>query len=184
MKKIKTCYREDYHAETPTQSMKKLKPVAQAVRSRDLATIMDGGNGDDVIPKLMKLHDPAYVEAFNKGEGVLASSQGWAWTPDIRQGVLAINQGMLTAARTALGDGIAESRPPKPTGMAPMAFPKDDGLSFEMAARRPMPGDDEDDDDSCVSLLRDDDACENYEFEGDEDDVNPFQQRPALRNRA
>jgi acetoin utilization deacetylase AcuC-like enzyme len=107
MKKIKTCYREDYHAETPTQSMKKLKPVAQAVRSRDLATIMDGGNGDDVIPKLMKLHDPAYVEAFNKGEGVLASSQGWAWTPDIRQGVLAINQGMLTAARTALGDGIA-----------------------------------------------------------------------------
>ena len=107
MKKIKAYYRDDYYAETPTQSMKKLKPVAEAVQARGLATLVDGGDGEEVIPKLAALHDPAFVEAFDKGQGELAHSQGWNWTPAIRRGVFAINQGMLAAAKTALEDGIA-----------------------------------------------------------------------------
>jgi len=70
----------------------------------------------------------------------------------------------------SFGDGIAESRPPAPIAMAPMRLPKDDGLSFEMAARRPLP-----DDGAHEELLADDGRLDAYEFEDDEDvDANPF----------
>ena len=77
----------------------------------------------------------------------------------------------------SLGDGIAEARPPRPVGFAPMDLPADDGLSFEMAARRPMG-----DDDGCgASLLRDDAAPDAYEFEEDDGDENPFARRQKLK---
>jgi acetoin utilization deacetylase AcuC-like enzyme len=53
------------------------------------------------------LHLPEYVDAFMEGIEPLAMSQGWDWTPEIRDGVLAINRGQLTAAEIALEEGIA-----------------------------------------------------------------------------
>ena len=67
--------------------------------------------------------------------------------------------------------GAAESRPPAPINMAPMRLPKDDGLSFEMAARRGALVEDG----ATDSLLSDDAQLEDYEFEDDDDvDANPF----------
>ena len=105
--KFKAFYRDDYYAETETQSMRKLRPVAEEVQRLGLAEITDGGSGEKVIPKLRKLHCPDFVKAFDEGDGFLASSQGWNWTPQIRNGVFAINQGMISATKAALKDGIA-----------------------------------------------------------------------------
>ena len=87
--------------------MRKLPYVAREVKRLRLAEITDGGSGEEVIPKLRKLHCPDYVDAFDKGEEPLATAQGWDWTPTIRRGVFAINQGMLSAAKAALNEGVA-----------------------------------------------------------------------------
>lgn len=102
---FKACYSEKYFAPTPTASMVKLKPVAEAVLASGYATLVDPGSIE--LEKLRKLHLPDYVEAFVRGEKPLASAQGWPWTPAIRDGVLAINAGQLVAARIAFEDGIA-----------------------------------------------------------------------------
>ena len=85
--------------------MRKLKPVADAVHAAGLAELIDPGTIDPDI--LSRLHDPAYVTAFLSGNGKLASSQGWPWTAEIRDGVLAINAGQLRGAALALEHGIS-----------------------------------------------------------------------------
>ena len=102
---MRTCYSPAYFANTPTASMVKLPIVAKAVVEAGLATLIKPEPLD--INKLKRLHDPAYVDAFVSGEGMLASSQGWSWTEQIRDGVLAIHGGQLLAAQYALDDGIA-----------------------------------------------------------------------------
>jgi hypothetical protein len=78
--KIKTCFSASYYAETPTASMRKLPVVAQLAEQQGFAQLVDPGTIDP--EKLRKLHNPFYVEAFLNGEGTLARSQGWPWTPE------------------------------------------------------------------------------------------------------
>ena len=111
MTKIKTVYSEKYTAQTLTTSMRKLGLVADEAQKLGFAEILEPRDCD-IVAKLMQLHDPVYVEAFVEGkEGgefkSLATSQGWSWTPEIRDGVLEINKGQLTAAEIALAEGIA-----------------------------------------------------------------------------
>jgi acetoin utilization deacetylase AcuC-like enzyme len=102
---IPTCFSDNYSAETSTASMKKLAPVAHAAESAGYVTLHDPGLIDR--DKLRSLHDPDYVRAFITGKGRLASAQGWDWTPQIRNGVLAINAGQIEGARMAMKHGIA-----------------------------------------------------------------------------
>lgn len=85
--------------------MLKLKPVAEAVAAAGYASLIDPGEMD--LSKLRRLHLPEFVDAFLTGKRPLASWQGWPWTSEIRDGVLAINAGQLVAAGFALQDGIA-----------------------------------------------------------------------------
>ncbi len=103
--KIKTCFSSTYYAETPTASMRKLPVVAQLIEDAGYAELVDPGTID--LEQLRRLHDPKYVDAFLSGKGPLASSQGWKWSEQIRNGVLAINAGQLVAAENAFKDGIA-----------------------------------------------------------------------------
>ncbi len=105
LRKIKTCYSAVYQADTPTASMRKLTHVAEQIVHRCLAELVDPGTVK--IEKLRRLHSPAYVDSFLEGKGPLASSQGWPWTPQIRDGVLAIHAGQLVGAQLALDCGIA-----------------------------------------------------------------------------
>ena len=102
---IKTCFAEKYFADTPTASMRKLPPVAEAARKAGYAELIDPGFIEP--DKLRRLHDPAYVEAFLAGQEPRACQQGWPWTKQIRDGVLAMNAGQLLAARNAIQHGIA-----------------------------------------------------------------------------
>ena len=106
MGKIKTIYCKEYTTETPTASMRKLGPVAYASERQGLSELIEPKDYE-IEEKLMTLHDPKYVDAFLEGIDPLASSQGWDWTPEIRDGVLAINRGQLTAAEIALKEGVA-----------------------------------------------------------------------------
>jgi acetoin utilization deacetylase AcuC-like enzyme len=102
---IPTCFSPLYAANTPTASMRKLKPVAETAVAAGLAELIDPGTINANL--LRQLHSPKYVDAFLSGEGKAASSQGWKWTPEIRDGVLAINAGQIKAAELAFENGIA-----------------------------------------------------------------------------
>lgn len=85
--------------------MRKLPVVADAVEKAGYAELIDPGS---INPeKLRSLHEPEYVEAFLHGEEPLASTPGWRWSPEVRDGVLAIQAGQLRAAELALEHGIA-----------------------------------------------------------------------------
>ena len=85
--------------------MRKLLPVARVAERKGYAELIDPGSIDP--DKLRRLHAVNYVDAFLNGEGRLASAQGWPWTQEIRDGVLAMNAGQLAAAENALRYGIA-----------------------------------------------------------------------------
>lgn len=107
MPRIKTVYSEKYFAETPTTSMRKLGIVADEAQALGFAELIEPRDCD-IVAKLRRLHAPEYVDAFVEGRsGWLACSQGWNWTPEIRDGVLEINKGQLTAAEIALEEGVA-----------------------------------------------------------------------------
>ncbi len=102
---IPTCFSPLYSADTPTTSMRKLGPVAWHAVAQGFAEI----EVPELIDpdKLRRLHAPEYVDDFLAGRQPLASSQGWPWTPEIRDGVLAINAGQLLGAELAMKHGIA-----------------------------------------------------------------------------
>lgn len=102
---IPTCFSPLYSADTPTTSMRKLGPVAWHAVAQGFAEI----EVPELIDpdKLRRLHAPEYVADFLTGRQPLASSQGWSWTPEIRDGVLAINAGQLLGAELAMKHGIA-----------------------------------------------------------------------------
>ncbi|MCH2580063.1 MAG: histone deacetylase, partial [Planctomycetes bacterium] len=107
MTRIKTVYSEKYTAETPTTSMRKLGLVADEAERLGLAEIVEPRDCD-IVSKLRRLHSPEFVEAFGEGrDSWLTTSQGWPWTEEIRDRVLEINKGQLTAAAIALEEGIA-----------------------------------------------------------------------------
>ena len=95
--KIPTYFSETYAADTPTASMAKLAPVARAAEQAGYVTFHDPGLVD--LDKLRELHDPNYVRAIITGKGPLASAMGWEWTPQIRNGILAINAGQIAGAK-------------------------------------------------------------------------------------
>jgi acetoin utilization deacetylase AcuC-like enzyme len=102
---IPTCFSPLYSADTPTASMRKLGPVAWHAVAEGLADIEVP---EPVDPDLLRrLHSSDYVDAFLEGREPLASSQGWTWTPQIRDGVLAIHGGQLLGAKLAFEHGIA-----------------------------------------------------------------------------
>jgi len=107
--KIQTVFSDKFAANTPTPSMRKLEPVARAAEAAGLAQLQSPDNAHllGVVTRLNAIHDPQYVEAFVTGRGRLASSNGFPWTPAIRDGVLAMNAGMLTGARLAMAHGVA-----------------------------------------------------------------------------
>jgi acetoin utilization deacetylase AcuC-like enzyme len=87
--------------------MRKLRPVAEAVALDPGICMVEPGD-IDILPKLRRLHDPSYVDAFDTGKPLrLASANGWHWTAAIRDGVLAMQRGQLTAAQMALENGIS-----------------------------------------------------------------------------
>ena len=104
--KIDTVFSEEYYADTDTASMRKLTPVAKTAESKGYANLVEPYKYD-IIDKLKKLHDPDYVNSFDKGIRPLCNSQGWDWTKEIRNGVFAINRGQLTAAKLAFEKGIS-----------------------------------------------------------------------------
>ena len=106
MGQIRTVYCEEYTAKTQQTSMRKLGPVAYASEKQGLSELIEPKECE-IEEKLKTLHDPKYVNAFLEGIDPLARSQGWDWTPEIRDGVLAINRGQLTAAEIALEEGVA-----------------------------------------------------------------------------
>lgn len=57
--------------------------------------------------QLLGLHSDDYLDAFLAGLEPLASSQGLAWSPAVREAVLAMLGGQLEAAAHALQHGIA-----------------------------------------------------------------------------
>lgn len=85
--------------------MAKLAPVARAAERAGYVRLHDPGMIDR--DRLRELHDPNYVRAVITGKGPLASAMGWEWTPQIRNGVLAINAGQIVAADMAFKYGIA-----------------------------------------------------------------------------
>jgi acetoin utilization deacetylase AcuC-like enzyme len=103
---LKAVYSPNYYADTSSTSMRKLPQVAEAVLERGLAELVSPENCD-IEEKLKKLHNPRYVDSFLQGIGKLASSSGFEWTPEIMNGVLAINSGQLLAAKLAVRYGMA-----------------------------------------------------------------------------
>lgn len=57
--------------------------------------------------QLLGLHSDDYLAAFLSGSEPLASSQGLAWSPAVREAVMAMLGGQLAAAAYALQHGIA-----------------------------------------------------------------------------
>jgi acetoin utilization deacetylase AcuC-like enzyme len=102
---IKTCYSQEYYADTPSASMKKLPVIAKIAKEEGLVELIDPG----LIPSeiLKKLHLPKYVDDFINGIFPLCNSQGWYWSKEIRTGVLAINAGQLLGSAMALEHGVA-----------------------------------------------------------------------------
>jgi acetoin utilization deacetylase AcuC-like enzyme len=103
--RIEAFFADSYSADTPTASMRKLAPVARAAEAAGYVRLHDPGLIDR--EPLRRLHDPDYVRAIITGQGPLASSMGWTWTPRIRNGVLAMNAGQIKGAHLALARGIA-----------------------------------------------------------------------------
>lgn len=104
---VKTIFSEKYEANTPTASMRKLRPVAEAAELNGYAKIQETSPSEGIEGKLKHIHNEEYVESFSSGVGHLASTNGWGWSPEIRDGVFSINQGQLDAAKIALSDGIS-----------------------------------------------------------------------------
>lgn len=102
---IKACYSDPYFARTKSRSMEKLRGVADQVQQLQLAELVDPGSLD--VELLYQLHDPKLVDAFLYGEGRRASMQGFDWSAEVRNAVLAIQAGQLCAAALALRHGIA-----------------------------------------------------------------------------
>lgn len=102
MTKIWTYYNNAYGADTYTLSMRKLPLVADRVCKRQFAKLIAPKRVDEIVPKLKKVHDPAYVDSVISGEGAFARSSGLGWSEEIRDGVLASNAGLLEAVEVAL----------------------------------------------------------------------------------
>ena len=104
---LNVCYSPDYFAQTHTNSMEKLKAVADALKK---SSVILWNEPEAVSTELLYgLHDPAYVDAFLTGyPEKLATFAGFRpWNEQLRNAVLKINGGQLLAAELALEYGIS-----------------------------------------------------------------------------
>lgn len=102
---IKSCYREAYYVATKSNSMAKLRAVAQSTVQHGLAELI---HPEFVaIEELLTLHDPQLVMDFLAGKKPRATLQGLPWSQALRDSVLAINGGQLCAAEIALVEGVS-----------------------------------------------------------------------------
>lgn len=102
---IKAYYSASYGAETETISMSKLPLIAEGVSREGLAVLVEPKEVD-IVGALRRLHSPYYVDSFLSGQGRQATSNGFKWSEQIRDAVIASNAGMLAGARTALEEGV------------------------------------------------------------------------------
>ena len=102
---LKTCYSTQYFAPTHSRSMEKLVPIAQVLSKKALAELIEPQPINSHL--LRDLHNPKLVDAFLVGEKPLATLQGFKWSEQLRDAVLAIHGGQLLAAEIAFKEGIA-----------------------------------------------------------------------------
>jgi acetoin utilization deacetylase AcuC-like enzyme len=103
--KVRTAYSDNYFAETPQPSMRKLPLVAAVAQAKGYAELI--APTPVTRNELLTIHDRTYVDAILSGKGMLAQAAFGFWSEQYRDGVLAINGGQLLAAEMALEDGIA-----------------------------------------------------------------------------
>ena len=102
---LHACYSPRYFAHTHTNSMEKLTHVADMLAARQIAQLVEPEPMDTEL--LRRLHAPEFVDAFLTGQQPLASMQRFQWSEQLRDAVLSIQAGQLTAADIALRTGVA-----------------------------------------------------------------------------
>lgn len=104
---LDVCYSPHYFAHTHTNSMEKLKLVADALHTWGNIQFHEPEILD--IEILKQLHEPSYVDAFYTGlpEKKATFSGFKQWNQQLRDAVLRINAGQLLAAKLAWQKGIA-----------------------------------------------------------------------------
>lgn len=104
---LDVCYSPRYFARTHTNSMEKLKSVADALSTWGNIKFHEPKILD--IELLRQLHSPEYADAFYTGQPKkLATISGFKqWNKQLRDAVLRINAGQLMAAELAWQNGIS-----------------------------------------------------------------------------
>ncbi len=98
-------YFSDAYAPREVPLLARLETTRALLRRLDLVDLHEARPIDP--DQLRGLHDEAYLQAFLHGHAPLASRQGIAWTPRVRDASLAMLGGQLQAALHALDSGIA-----------------------------------------------------------------------------
>ncbi len=98
-------YFDTPYAPKSVVSLSRLAIAASSIKRHNLAKLHKPAAFD--VSLLDGLHDAIYIDAFLHGKEPLASSQGLAWSPAIREATLAMLAGQLEGARHALDCGIA-----------------------------------------------------------------------------
>lgn len=93
------------YAPADVPSLARLGVAAEVLQRRSLVTLKAPPALDPST--LAGLHSEGYLDAFLRGREPLASSQGIAWSPMLRDATLAMLSGQMEAARHALEHGIA-----------------------------------------------------------------------------
>jgi len=104
MTTLRTFYSDSY-APDEEPKLARLGVAARHLEARRLVDLCAASPLDRTL--LSGLHADNYLEAFHAGTEPLASSQGIAWSPRIRDATYAMLSGQLDAARHALGHGLA-----------------------------------------------------------------------------
>lgn len=98
-------YFNEAYAPREVPLLARLENTRALLQRLDLVELHDA---QAIAPQLLEgLHHEAYLRAFLEGHAPLASRQGIAWTPRVRDASLAMLGGQLQAARHALDAGIA-----------------------------------------------------------------------------
>ena len=104
MTRLRTYFHPDY-APDDVPSLARLGAAARHLRELGLADVVAPPELDRAA--LHGLHSERYLDAFEHGAEPLASSQGIAWSPRVRDASYAMLAGQLSAVAHALDHGIA-----------------------------------------------------------------------------
>lgn len=104
MNRLRVYYSDDY-APSDSPLFSRLSTLADDLRGWPQIELHAPPPIDTQV--LRSLHDERYVDHFLRGEEPLASSQGVAWSPRIRDAVLAMLGGQLEAVTHAFATGVS-----------------------------------------------------------------------------